>query len=126
MSIGRFSIETRQVDEGTAIVVFAGEMDLYTSPRAKETLTGLLAQGFRYLIINLHQAEYLDSTGLGTLIGALRRAREHGGSVRIVAPSHTVRRLFEMTRLTNAFPIDATEQDALAHLHDAIVHQQAA
>lgn len=111
---GSLRVQTRLIDEHTAVVALQGEMDIYTTTRAKEILSQLLEQGHHHLIINLHHTDYLDSTALGMLIGTLRRAREQGGAMRLVAPRSHVRRLLEITRLNYAFPIDASEQDAEA------------
>lgn len=106
----------RRVTAQTAIIEFQGELDISTSPRAREMMLGLLGDGCQQIIINLHKTDYIDSTGLGALVGTLRRAREQGGGLRLVGLSNRVRKLFEITRLNLAFPIDASEEDALAQL----------
>lgn len=105
-------VRTKCVDAHTAIVTLTGEMDMYTSPQAKEAMLDLLAQGYHHLVVNLQGTEYLDSTALGVLVGTLKRVREQGGDLRLVAPAPRIRRLLEITRLINVFPIDATEQEA--------------
>ena len=119
-------MELQRVDDITATVEFHGELDSYTSPRAKETLIALLDEGRRHLILNLRCLDFIDSTGLSVLIGAVRRTRERGGSVRMVSPTHHVRRIFEITRLNTAFPIDASNEEALAMLQQEIGDQRAA
>lgn len=110
-----FSVQAQRVNEWTALVQLAGEMDMASTPRAKEVMNELLGQGVRHLIVNLHGIDYLDSTALGALVGTMRRAREQGGELHLVNPSNRVRRLFEITRLTSAFSIHATEEEAMAH-----------
>lgn len=109
-------VHTRQVDDHMAIVELQGEMDVYTTPQAKEAMLNLIEKGYYHLVVNLQRAEYLDSTALGMLVGTLKRVREHGGDLRLVAPSPRIRRLLEITRLINVFSIDATEQEATAYL----------
>jgi len=94
-----------------------GEMDVYTTPQAKEVMLGLLEKGYHHLVVNLQYAEYLDSTALGMLVGMLKRVREKGGNLRLVAPPARIRRLLEITRLNLIFPIDATEEEATANLN---------
>jgi anti-anti-sigma factor len=106
-------MQTRRIDADTAVVALQGELDIYTTPRAKELLLRLLDDGCRYLIVNLREAAYLDSTALGALLGTLRRARERGGGLHLVAPTRAVHRLLEITRLTMAFPIYDTEHEAI-------------
>lgn len=113
-----FTVMTRAIDACMAVVELRGEMDVYSAPRAKDVMAGLLAQGICLLIIDLRQLEYIDSTGLGMLIGILRRVREQGGGIRLVAPHHRVRRLLEITRLTYSFTIEHTEQEAITSLHE--------
>ncbi|OPZ85706.1 MAG: Anti-sigma-B factor antagonist [bacterium ADurb.Bin429] len=109
-------VQTRCVNEHLAVVAFSGEIDVYTSPQAREVLLDLLEKGYYHLVVDLRRTDYLDSTGLGLLKGALVRAQEQGGSVRLVAPPPKVQKLLEVTYLVTVFPIDATEQDAIAHL----------
>lgn len=120
-------IEQQRVDDFTAILELHGELDAFTAIRARDVMIDLVRQGCVQLVLNLRGMEFIDSTGLSVLIGTLRRAREQGGGIRLVAPVRHVRRLFEITRLTLALPIDATNEIALAHLqHDAVPPGQAA
>lgn len=108
------NLQTRRIDPLTAVVELQGEMDTYTTPRVRETMLRLLNDGCRHLIVDLRQASYLDSSALGALLGAHRRARERGGGVHLVSPTRAVHRLLEITRLTMAFAIHASEHEALA------------
>ena len=110
-------VQTRLVGDHTAIVALQGEMDVYTTPRAKEVMLDLLAKGYHHLVVNLQHADYLDSTALGMLVGTLKRVREQGGDLRLVAPPARIRRLLEITRLHLVFPIDTSEQEATANLN---------
>lgn len=114
--IMNLEIRTREFNERIAIVELQGEMDVYTTPRAKDAMLSLVEKGYHHLIVDLRHAEYLDSTGLGMLVGTLKRVREQGGDLHLVAPSARVRRLLEITRLVNVFPIDASEQEATEKL----------
>lgn len=109
-------VRTHCVDDHTAIVELTGEMDVYTTPQAKAVMLDLLEKGYYHLVVNLQHTEYLDSTALGMLVGTLKRVREQGGDLRIVAPTPRIRRLLEITRLINVFPIDASEQEATKKL----------
>ena len=111
-----FQCYAQRIDEQTAVVHIHGELDMYSSPHAKETMSNLMAEGCRYLLVNLQHTEYLDSTGLGLFVGLLKRVREQGGDVRLISPSPRVRRMLEITRLTMAFGIDTNEDEAMAHL----------
>ncbi|MHB9026144.1 MAG: STAS domain-containing protein [Armatimonadota bacterium] len=105
-------IAARRLDPLRVVIDISGEMDAFTSPRAKQMMAALIEEGCRHLIVNLRGLHFIDSSGLGALLGTLRRAREQGGTLRLVAPPSHVRRIFEITRLTYSFPIDASEADA--------------
>jgi len=72
-----------------------------------------IGRGARHLIVDGSRIEYLDSTGIGELIGALRRLMEAGGRVGIAAPSAKLREILEITHLDGVFVVRDSE-DALA------------
>ena len=73
------SLSTRTVDDNTVLEV-GGEVDVYTAPRLRERLVELVEGGARKVIVDLSRVEFLDSTGLGVLVGALKRLRAAGGT----------------------------------------------
>ena len=107
-------VRSRTLDAEVAVVELIGEADVYTSYLAKEAMLKLLEAGSRHLIVDLTGADYLDSTALGLLVGMLKRARERAGSVRLVNPKPQVRKVFEITRLDQVFPVFASEAEAIA------------
>ncbi len=108
-------INRRMPTETTCILDIEGEVDVYTSPQLKQDIVALAEGGVKRLIVNLSQVEYLDSTGLGVLIGGLKRLREHEGSLVLVGPGMRILRIFEITGLDKIFDIYPTEQEATAH-----------
>jgi anti-sigma B factor antagonist len=109
-------VETRSVQEGVAVIALSGEVDVYTSPRLKQEMVDLLNKGTVRLVVDLSNVEYLDSTGLGVLIGGLKRAREREGDLRLICDNLRILRIFEITGLTKIFDIYRTEGDALEGL----------
>ena len=73
-----------------------------------------MERGDHRLIVDLTRLEFLDSTGLGALIGGQRRAKEFGGEVRLVAKEGQILRLLRITGLLNVFAVYPTLEDALA------------
>jgi anti-sigma B factor antagonist len=71
------------------------------------------------IVVDLTHLEFLDSTGLGALIGAHKRAAEHGGSVRLVAQEGQILRLLRITGLLDVFKVYPTVEAALALAEDA-------
>jgi anti-sigma B factor antagonist len=96
-----------QVRDQAGWVVFdvAGELDLYTAGKLKERLRGLHDQGRHRIVVNLEQVQFMDSTALGVLIGARKRARQQEGEVALAAPTEPVRKVLSITGLDRVFPI---------------------
>ena len=106
------SVETR--NEGTwGVVAVGGEVDMFTAPKLRETLIQTIDQGNERVAVELHNVTFMDSTGLGVLIGALRRIRERSGELRIVCTSRPVLRVLEVTGLHNVFSIHETLEEAM-------------
>jgi anti-sigma B factor antagonist len=104
-------VESR--DSGAWTVVEPkGEIDLYTAPTLKEQLSALVEQGRERLVVNLDGVEFMDSTGLGILIGALKRCREAGGELALAAPRETVQKVLRITGLDKVFSLHETVDEA--------------
>jgi anti-sigma B factor antagonist len=99
-----FSIEKR-IEGGTPVVVVAGEIDVATAPQLRECLHEVIAEGHATVVLDLLPVTFLDSTALGVLVGALKRCRELGGELHIVVADPRIMKIFEITGLTNVFPI---------------------
>lgn len=87
------------------VVRVQGEVDVYTAPRLRETLLELVNEGKRQIVIDLGGVEFLDSTGLGVLVGGLKRVRSHEGDLRLVCTQNRILKVFEITGLTTVFSI---------------------
>jgi anti-sigma B factor antagonist len=102
----------KQQDGNVCTVELEGEVDVYTAPRLKEELVALIEGGCTHVIVNLENVAFIDSSGLGVLVSALRRARERDGAVRIVCSRDNVLKIFRITGLDKVFPIFATASEA--------------
>lgn len=96
------------------VVAVQGEIDVYTAPDLREHLTNLVHTGHHHLVVDLEQVDFLDSTGLAVFITVLRRLRPHGGSLRLVATTERILKVFRITGLTQVFPIHHSLAEALA------------
>jgi anti-sigma B factor antagonist len=105
-------VNVRESGEDAYVVELGGEIDVYTSPKVKDAITELIDQGHYNLVINLEKVRYIDSTGLGVLIGGLKRVREHGGSVSLVCTNPQIRKIFDITGLVKIFGIYDDEAEA--------------
>lgn len=91
--------------EGVCMVTLDGEVDVYTAPRLKEELVAAIEGGCANVIVDLEAVGFIDSSGLGVLVSALRRARERDGVVRIVCTRESILKIFRITGLDKVFPI---------------------
>lgn len=90
---------------GATIVEAGGELELHNAPRLREELKRICETDKPRCVVNMSDVSFIDSTGVGVLVGALKRAREHGGSLALACPQPRVRRVFEITGLLQALPI---------------------
>jgi anti-sigma B factor antagonist len=96
-----------------AVLQVTGEVDVYTAPMLRERIRELAAKGAVHLIVDLGQVDFLDSTGLGVLVGGLKRLREDGGSLALVIKTPRILRVFQITGLTKAFAVWPSVTDAI-------------
>jgi anti-sigma B factor antagonist len=96
------------------IVSVAGEIDLFTAPKLREQFLAALDDGTTTdrLLVDLTRVSFMDSTGLGVLIGALRRMNERDGRMALVCSEGPVLRVLELTRLNEVFSIFPSVDDA--------------
>jgi len=95
------------------VVSCVGEIDLATVPGLRDRVAGLQVDGPSRLVIDLTGVTFIDSLGLGALIGFHKRARVLQGSL-VVVPSPAASRVLAATALDRVFEIRATVDDALA------------
>jgi anti-sigma B factor antagonist len=98
-------------ERGAVIAAVAGEIDISTVAQLRERLFELADSGGT-LIVDLNQVTFIDSAGLGALVGTARRVAEHGGSLHAVC-SQQPRRLLWMTGVDRRIPLAATVDDVL-------------
>ena len=96
------------------VVVVGGEIDVYTAPKLREQLIDLVSSGQYHLVVDMEGVEFLDSTGLGVLVGGLKRVRAHEGSLRLVCTQERILKIFRITGLTKVFPINTSVEEAVA------------
>jgi anti-sigma B factor antagonist len=90
---------------GYVVVSVEGEIDVYTAPQLRERLIELIDQGYYRIVVDLSRVEFLDSTGLGVLVGGLKRSRGHDGDLALVCSHPRIMKVFEVTGLNKVFSI---------------------
>ena len=106
------SLTTRTQGERTVVEV-GGEIDVYTAPKLRETLISLVDAGQYHLVVDLEKVDFLDSTGLGVLVGGLKRVRTHDGSLSLVCTRERLLKILRITGLTKVFDIHPDVESAL-------------
>jgi anti-sigma B factor antagonist len=113
MSQDELSIDLKTEDGGELLIFkLRGSLDLATSPTVRAALLDATEKDGRDLVVDLSQLEFLDSTGLGALIGAHRRAAEKGSMLRLVVREGPIARLLSITGLMRVFAVYHSLEDA--------------
>ena len=107
------SLETRTEGDWTVIEV-GGEIDVYTAPKLREALVELVNAGRYQIIVDVERVDFLDSTGLGVLVGALKRVRTQDGDLSLVCTEARILKVFEITGLTKVFSMHRSVDEAVA------------
>ena len=100
--------------DGIEVIDVQGEIDIYTAPRLRELLIDLVSTGNYQLVVNLDKVRFLDSTGLGVLVGGLKRVRARDGWLDLVCTQARILKIFRITGLTEVFGIYETVNQAIA------------
>jgi anti-sigma B factor antagonist len=108
------SLSTRTV-AGHRVLEVGGEIDVYTAPQLRERLIALVESGDRQVIVDLARVEFLDSTGLGVLVGALRRLRGVEGDLMLVCAQERLLKIFRITGLDRVFTLYESVDAAIAN-----------
>ena len=107
------SLQSREVD-GRTIVSVGGEIDVYTAPKLRDKITELVGEGHHQLVIDMENVDCLDSTGLGVLVGGLKKVRAHDWSMELICSQDRLLKIFRITGLAKVFTIHDTESAALS------------
>ncbi len=85
--------------DGYAEVIVEGRLNVGGAPQLRAAVAAALADGHRLLVMNLRQTEFMDSSGLGALVGCLKAAREAGGDLRLAQVGDKVGAVLKLTSL---------------------------
>ena len=94
-----------QTAGGRTVIAVSGELDVLTAPRLQERLAEVIDGGERDLWVDLRPTEFIDSSGLSTLVAAQKRLRSLEGDLGLVCPKGNIRRLLEIVSLDQVFTI---------------------
>ncbi len=96
-----------------SVVTVAGELDVVGGPELRQRVMKEVGEGNHLLVLDLTGVDFIDSFGLGVVIGALKRLRLLDGDLRLVVPEPRVRRVFEVCDLDRVFTLHTTADEAI-------------
>ncbi len=104
---------TKRAKGDIVVLDISGEIDLYNAPEIKDIINKLIEEMKYNVIINLERVSYIDSSGIGALISSLSNLKKYHGGLKIINVYASVRKVFELTKLTSFFDIYESEEDAI-------------
>ena len=97
-----------------SITTIAGDLDVVGGPDLRQHVMKEVREGNHLLVLDLTAVDFIDSFGLGVLVGALKRVRLLDGDLRLVVPEPRIRRVFEVCDLDRVFTLHTTAEGAVA------------
>ena len=113
-----FRIDEEKGHEGDVVLAPHGDLDLKVAPELQGRIAAAIEDGADAVVIDLSAVTFIDSMGLGVLVGAAHRLKPRGGRLRVVVPAPHLRRIFELTLLDQVLSLDSTRDEALTRLLD--------
>lgn len=105
-------LERSEVGAATVLAP-SGRLNMVSAPRFKSCVDEEVGAGNARLVVDLSGVEFIDSSGLGAIVGGLKAARQAGGDLRIAAAGEQVRAVLELTNLDRILrPYDSVEDAA--------------
>lgn len=99
------AMDRESFSQSGCFLVARGQIDLYSAPQFKEALHAAVDDGMSEVVVDLSAVSFMDSTGLGVLVGLDKRLREMQGKLSIVTHDATIKRVFEIVGLTDRFAV---------------------
>jgi anti-anti-sigma factor len=100
LSLGGLEVRWQAPAEGTVRLDLQGELDNLSVPVLRQALDSVYAVECWNVRLDLAGLEFIDSSGLGALVGAWRRCAQQQGSVTVLNPTSTVKQLMDMTGIS--------------------------
>jgi len=110
-------LKSQTVDfQGHAVLNVSGEIDAYSAPQFRQAVMEILDKNDHYLIVDMHNVRYMDSSGFAILLSAMKRISPTGGTVHLVGCTPTIDRLLKITKLSSIMAIHQDIDDAVQAL----------
>jgi len=108
-------MKIRKVDD-ISVVDLAGDVDAFTCLKLREAIVDLVNEGESRVVIGMSNVNYIDSSGLGTLVGGLRRVSEKKGGLAISGATPQIKKVLSITGLNRVFRLFEDEGGAVRSL----------
>lgn len=95
-----------KMSENGVVIELKGELDIFSSPMLKEKLYALIDSSSSDVVIDLNEVTYIDSTGLGVFVGALKKSKQKGVGIVLKNLKPNVKKVFSITGLDKVFRIE--------------------
>lgn len=105
---------TTSQQEGVFILALGGDIDVATAVTVRDALDRVIAAGHHNVVMDLNDVRFLDSTGLGVMVGRLKAVRDLGGDMHLVCTSPRIARVMSITGLDEVFSLHSTTEEAVA------------
>ena len=102
--------------DASIVVAIDGELDMATAAALRKPILDAIAAGHRHIVVDLTQVTFIDSTGLSVIIGAHKRLQP-AGAIAVATESKMVRRVFDLTGLTEILPMTTSVAEAIVRVH---------
>ncbi len=111
-------IHVRSLEDAVRVCGAAGELDAYTAPELRDALDGELEAGNATLVVDLGELTYLDSTGLGILVGTAKQCRQAGGDLAVACARPNLLKIFQISGTHEILNLSPDVEAAAARLRD--------
>jgi len=108
-----FHLESITAGDDCVVLRMDGDIDAYAAPQLRDRVTGLAGNGIVHIIVDLRGAAFLDSAGLGGLVGSRKELRARGGSLTLVASSDRILQALRIAGLSDIFGLHSRVPDAI-------------
>jgi anti-sigma B factor antagonist len=115
-----FAVQERPLRAGRRLIAVHGELDLFTTPELRTRINDLIDEGTRELIVDLSETAFVDSTGLGVLLAAMKRLRSCDGELVIIDSSSNVLKTFKIAGVDQILTIVRSYEQASAALDNGV------
>jgi len=109
------SVESKQLESGYAVVTITGRLALGgETEKLIAAVNSLLQRDQKKFIVDITALDYVDSSGVGTLVSCLTNVKKAGGELKLVGANPRIKRIFNMTGVDNLIQIFGTVAEATA------------